>query len=86
LVGWLVGWLVDRLNERMNVTCSASTVSMGLSARCETLVLPEGLYHLTKRDTDVADVLRLLTLGAYMQTLSWSLIELILCKHTMVMT
>ena len=57
------------MSEQMQVTCSASTVSMGLSARCETLVLPEGLYHLTKRDTDVADVLRLLTRGACMLTL-----------------
>ncbi len=57
------------MNE-LEVTCSASTVSMGLSARCETLVLPEGLYHLTKRDTDVADVLRLLTRGACVSILS----------------
>ena len=61
---------MDACMNELEVTCSASTVSMGLSARCETLVLPEGLYHLTKRDTDVADVLRLLTRGACVSILS----------------
>lgn len=49
---------------RCSITFRASTFSIGLSARCDTLVLPEGLYHLTNKDTDVAEVLRRLVRGA----------------------
>ena len=49
-------------------TWSASTVSIGFNGRCDTLVLPEGLYHRTNRETVVAHVFRLLTRGVCRQS------------------